>query len=183
MRHPVLVFFLAAALGACASAPNQENAISCPAEQAVYRLRNQPVAELRLMRAPLAPNAYSDLVARVDFEGEAYWFAFVSSLGYSRDYVGRIPDPFDNARPEDVADNLEDLAPAPDPEYSGSELISFDKDYNVVAGVPQTGQPAPAHLVATGIGSAIWYSAPRRELQRSIWDMADCDQTEEPLRE
>lgn len=172
MRYVHLIAALMV-LSACASAQGsaQTNPIACPAEGALYRLRGQPDAQLRIVRTPHPQNAHSELAVRVDFEGETDWFAFVSSLGYSRDYIGRIADPFEHARREDAGEERE----ISEPDSDGSELISFDEAYNVIQGVPQAGEAAPAHLVATGIGSAIWYSLPRRQLQRSIWDLAACE--------
>lgn len=175
MRSPQLLMVFAVMLSACASTTSNGQP-SCPAEHAVYTLRGQPNAQLRILRTPHALNAYSELAARVDLEGETYWFAFVSSLGYSRDYVGRTMDPFEEARREDAGEDATN--PYAEPDYNGSELISFDADYNLIEGVPQAGEPAPSHLVATGIGSAIWYSVPRHELQRSIWDLAACGEAE-----
>lgn len=165
-----LLLLAALALSACATAPAA--APRCAAETAIYTLRGQPDAMLRLVRTPHPQNAYSELAARVDFEGEVYWFAFVSSLGYSRNYVGRMDDPFEAARRDDAGKDADEEHP--EPEYNGSELHSFDAAYNLIEGVPQAGEPAPAHLVATGIASAIWYSLPRRQLPRSVWDLASC---------
>jgi len=161
-----IMIALTLALSACASTP--ETVPLCPAERAIYTLRAEPAAQLRTLRTPHALNAYSELAARVEFEGETYWFAFVSSLGYSRDYIGRTEDPFAAAQRED------DGGDSAEPEYNGSELISLDARYNLIEGVPQAGEPAPAHLVATGVGSAIWYSIPRRQLPKSIWDLTSC---------
>jgi hypothetical protein len=135
----------------------------------VYALRGAPNASLRLVRTPHPLNAYSDLAARVTFEGETYWFAFVSSLGYSRNYVGPTDDPFEAARREDAGEEQQEL------DHSGSELVSFDSDFNVLPNVPQSGEPAPAHLLATGIGSAIWYSTPRRVLPQALWSFSGCN--------
>jgi hypothetical protein len=168
----LLVIAAALAVSACASA-QPAVAPTCAAERGVYTLRGQPGAMLRIVRTPHALNAYSELAARVDYEGDTYWFAFVSSLGYSRDYVGRTQDPFEAARREDAGKDIgEEHA---EPEYNGSELHAFDANYNVMDGVPQAGEPAPAHLLATGIASSIWYSTPRRELPKAMWDLTSCD--------
>jgi hypothetical protein len=164
--------FLAATLllASCASAPNASPA--CPAERAIYTLRGEPGATLRILPTPHPLNAHSELAARVDFEGETYWFAFTSSLGYSRNYIGRTDDPFEAARREDAGEDDGEI-PQP-PEYDGSELTTFDAAYNVLPNVPQRGDPAPAHLLATGVGSSIWYSIPRRALPKALWDLTSC---------
>lgn len=167
--------FLAAALAlsACStSAARPATPQTCPAERAVYALRGEPHASLRLIRTTHALNAYSDLAARVTFEGETYWFAFVSSLGYSRNYVGLTDDPFAAAQLEDAGSAVDEEQQ--EPEYNGSELTSFDSNFNVLPNVPQSGEPAPTHLLATGIGSAVWYSEPRRVLPRALWTFSDC---------
>lgn len=171
--------FLAAALAvsACSTiAAQTATPQTCPTERAVYALRGEPNASLRLMRTPHPLNAYSDLAARVTFEGETYWFAFVSSLGYSRNYVGRTDDPFEAARRGDAGEGAGEEQQ--EPEYNGSELVSFDSDFNVLPNVPQSGEAAPAHLLATGIGSAIWYSTPRRVLPQALWTLSGCDSAE-----
>ncbi len=164
--------FLAAALTLSACASTEYQPETCPAERAVYVLRGEPNASLRLVRTPHPLNAYSDLAARVTFEGETYWFAFASSLGYSRNYVGRMEDPFEAARREDSGEDVGEAHR--EPEYNGSELVTFDSDFNVLENVPQAGAPAPAHLLATGIGSAVWYSTPRRVLPRALWSFGGC---------
>jgi hypothetical protein len=170
-----LIFLvIAAALSACASATAQNGpaqASQCRAEMALYRIRGAD-ATLRIMPTPHALNAYSNLAARVDFEGETYWFAFVSSLGYSRNYVGRTVDPFEAAAREDAG--LEVDPAYVQPEYDGSELTLFDANFDVIENVPNNGDPAPAHLLATGISSSIWYSVPRRELPKALWDFVEC---------
>jgi hypothetical protein len=169
------IFFAAAlALSACStSTARPATPQTCPAERAVYALRGAPNASLRLVRTPHALNAYSDLAARVTFEGETYWFAFTSSLGYSRNYIGLTEDPFEADRREVAGENIGEEPREPD--YSGSELVSFDADFNVLPNVPQAGEPAPSHLLATGIGSAIWYSTPRRVLPQALWSFSGCD--------
>ena len=170
--------FLAAAVAvsACSTPSQSATQQACPAERAVYALRGEPNASLRLIRAPHPLNANSDLAARVTFEGETYWFAFTSSLGYSRNYVGRTDDPFEAARREDAGEGAGEEQQ--EPEYNGSELVSFDAGFNVLPNVPQSGEPAPAHLLATGIGSAIWYSTPRRILPQALWTLSGCDSAE-----
>jgi len=169
-------FVLAAALAvtACtqqtpaATAPS----LTCVAERAVYTLRGQPDATLRIVQPPHAPNAYSDLAVRVEFEGENYWFAFVSSLGFSRNYLGHTVDLIEEARREEAG---EDIGEAPEmPDYGGSELVMFDAAYDVVANVPSSGDPAPAHILANGVASSIWYSVPRRQLPLALWDLSEC---------
>ena len=106
--------FLAAALAvsACSTTSQSATPQTCPAERAVYALRGEPNASLRLIRTPHALNAYSDLAARVTFEGQTYWFAFVSSLGYSRNYVGLTDDPFAAARLEDAGNPVDEATRA-----------------------------------------------------------------------
>ena len=170
MRFMILALSLA--LAACATSRPSASAIACPAERAVYTLRGEPGAQMRFMRTPHALNAYSDLAARVDFESDVYWFAFNSSLGYSRDYIGRIQDPFFAAAEDDAGEDAGEIREEPD--FASSELISFDADYNVIAAVPRSGEPAPQHLAATGVGSSIWYSLPRRQLPKAVWDLTSC---------
>lgn len=170
MRSLLIAAVLAAA--GCAGTPHAASPTSCPADRAVYTLRGEPGAVMRFVRTPHALNAYSELAARVDFEGETYWFAFASSLGYSRDYIGRTEDPFEAARREDAGEDASEV-PA-EPEYSGSELTLFDAAYNVIEGVPQADDRAPAHVLATGVGSSVWYSVPRRVLPKALWDLTSC---------
>lgn len=159
-----------ALMTACASAP--EALLSCPAERGLYSIRGEPGASLRIFEPPHAQNAYSDLAARVEFEGETYWFAFSSSLGYSRNYVGRTNDMIEAARLEDAGgDNDEERQ---EPQYDGSEIHFFDARYNLQHNLPQSGDLAPAHILATGVSSSIWYSIPRRELPRAMWDLSGC---------
>lgn len=171
MRSLLLVLLLAAA--GCVSSRTDTTAISCPAERAIYQIRGEPDARLRIIRTPHALNAYSDLAIRVDFEGDTYWFAFVSSLGYSRDYVGRTVDPFEAAAQEDQGLDPDQRYTAPD--YDGSEIAFFDANFDTIESAPpQAGDPAPAHLLATGISSSIWYSVPRRVLPKALWDLTAC---------
>lgn len=170
MRYLFLVLPLV--LASCASSRADSNASACPAERAIYTLRGAPDATLRIIRVPHAPNAYSDMAARVDYQGDTYWFAFSSSLGYSRNYVGRIPDPIESARREDAGEDVGEEHQ--EPEYEGSEYTAFDADFDVIENVPQSGDPAPAHLLAIGISSSIWYSIPRRELPKALWDFSAC---------
>lgn len=168
MRALLLGFALV--ISGCASA--RPEALSCVAERAVYANRAQPNAELRIFKPPHAQNAASDLAARVAFEGETYWFAFTASNGYSHNYVGRTGDMIEAARREDAAED--DGEEHQEPEYDGSEIVFFDPDYNVLENIPQSGEPAPAHIIATGIGSAIWYSEPRRLVPIAMWDLKSC---------
>ncbi len=160
------------AVSACA-AQTATPSISCPAEQAIYRLRDEPGAALRIFKPPHPQNAYSDLAVIVDFEGERYWFAFSASMGYSRNYVGRTADMIEAARRADNGEDANDPPPQA-PEFEGSEISFFDANYNVTERLPQLGAAAPAHIYASGIGSAIWYSIPRRQLPIQMWDLAEC---------
>ncbi|MEZ6024131.1 MAG: hypothetical protein R3C16_12125 [Hyphomonadaceae bacterium] len=165
----VLIVALLAATAACAAAP-VDTAPVCTAERAIYTLRDQPDARLRFVATPHRLNATTDLALRVEFEGDSYWFALTSSQGFSRNYVGQTIDPFEAARREDAGEESDGDAP----EYNGSELVLFNAVYGVEQDVPQSGDPAPAHLLANGIASAIWYSEPRRHLPLGMWDLSDC---------
>jgi hypothetical protein len=173
MRITAFALLSALILSACVTAPLQT--APCPAERAIYALRGQDNARLRLFKPPHAQNASSDLAAIVDFEGERYWFAFTSSLGYSRNYIGRTGDMIEAARREH--EGLENGENQPEPEFDNSEIVLFDAHYNVIESLPQSGDPAPAYLYSTGIGSAIWYSIPRRSLNRALWDLTGCAQS------
>lgn len=145
---------------------------ACAAENALYSVRGESGAQLRVFKPPHAQDATTDLAARVSFEGETYWFAFTSSLGYSRNYVGRTGDMIEAARREDTGEDVgEDHQ---EPEFDGAEIHFFDSAYNVLESLPQAGEPAPAHILASGIGSAIWYSTPRRLIPRDMWDLTGC---------
>lgn len=170
MRFLILAALLA--VSGCAT-QNAAPALSCPAERAIYRLRDAPGAALRIFKPPHPQNAYSDLAAIVDFEGERYWFAFSASMGYSRNYVGRTHDMIEAARREGSGEDANDPPPQA-PEFEGSEISFFDADYDVSERIPQLGDPAPAYIYASGIGSAIWYSVPRRQLPIQMWDLAEC---------
>ncbi|MET0182393.1 MAG: hypothetical protein ABW199_05855 [Caulobacterales bacterium] len=161
----------AALLVSCAT-PSLHAAPSCTAERSVYTLRGAPDATLRLIEPPHALTAYSDLAAKVDYQGETYWFAFTSSLGYSRNYVGRTSDPFEAARIEDQGGDPPDAYTQP--EYNGSEISFFNAGYDLAENIPQSGDAPPAHILASGISSAIWYSEPRRELPKAMWDFHAC---------
>lgn len=166
MRLLLLAFLLTAA--SCAAPPPA--ALSCPAERALYALRGEPGASLRLMQTPHRLNATSDLAARVEFEGDTYWFGFTSSLGFSRNYIGAIADPLEAARLEDAGEESE----SGELETDSSELVLFDADFDVIGAVPNSGDAAPAHLMANGIASSIWYSEPRRVLPLALWDLSGC---------
>lgn len=157
-------------LSACATATPP--ALTCPTEFARYTLRGAPGATLQFSVPPHAPNAHSDLAARIDFEDESYWFVFTSSLGFSRNYIGRTDDPFEAAGREDAG---EDIGQEPlEPEFDGSEYLGFDASFNVIEDLPRAGEPAPAHILANGIASSIWYSTPRRVLPKGLWDLSAC---------
>jgi hypothetical protein len=169
-----LVLLAAAiALSGCTASPPKS--LSCTAENAVYKLRGQPGAELRLLKAPHPLNAYTDLAARVSVDGGTYWFTFTSSNGYSRDYMISTTDPFVEAKDEESAQAETENDEGDEADLS--EFHAFDAAYNVIEGSPRSGQPAPAHILAPGVGSAIWYSTPRRELNRSVWDLSACAET------
>lgn len=159
------------ALGGCAP-PDQATGPVCLAANANYHLRGRPEARMTLVAPPHALNAYSDLVAKVEFEGDTYWFAFTSSLGFSRNYVGRTENPFEAARREDAGTYAGQERQ--EPEYSGSEYVGFDANFDVINEVPRSAAPAPTHILANGIASAIWYSEPRRELPLGLWDLTSC---------
>jgi len=173
MRTLILAALVAA--GGCAAQPHiapPQAASACPVEQALYRIRGAPEASWRFVATPHALNAFSDLAAQVDFEGETYWFAFSASQGYSRNYIGRTVDPFEAAALVDAGEDPDPLYA--EPEYNGSELHLFDAAFDAIENIPQRGDPAPAHILATGVSSAIWYSVPRRELPKAMWDYVDC---------
>lgn len=163
---------LAAALVLAGCSAKAPKSITCPAETSVYKLRGQPGAELRLLKAPHPLNAYTDLAARVTVGGGTYWFTFTSSNGYSRDYMIPTTNPFEEAKDEDTAEAETEGDKGGDADLS--EFNAFDAAYNLIEGSPHSGQPAPAHILASGVGSAIWYSTPRRELNRSVWDLSAC---------
>ncbi|MEJ0058605.1 MAG: hypothetical protein WDM79_02980 [Terricaulis sp.] len=169
MRFWIIAAALAAAGCAAQSAPRT---LTCAAERAVYLNRAEPGARLRVFKPPHAQSAASDLAAIVDFEGERYWFAFTASQGYSRNYIGRTGDMIEAARREDSGEDADDEHR--EPEFDGSEISFFDASYGVIETLPQTGAPAPAHIYASGIGSAIWYSIPRRSIPIAMWDLAEC---------
>lgn len=168
---------LVLALSACGAGVSMPPAIplGCMAEGAIYRLDGAPSAELRLVKPPHALNAASDLAARVDFEGETYWFAFTSSLGFSRNYIGRTEDPFEAARREDTGEDAGETAR--EPEYEGSEYVGLDVNFDQIESVPRADTPAPAFIVANGVAASIWYSEPRRVLPKATWRLAGCGQS------
>lgn len=170
MKFKWLVLPIALAL--CACSPALDAGPACPAAHARYELRGAPGAQMTLVRAPHALNAYSDLVARVEFQDETYWFAFTSSLGFSRNYIGRTEDPFEAARREDAGEDIGEEHR--EPEYDGSEYVGFDSNFDVIPEVPRAESQAPAHILANGIASAIWYSEPRRELPLGLWSLTSC---------
>lgn len=164
--------WLALSLLLSACAPAAPTPLACPAEFARYTLRGAPGAMLQFAVPPHAPNAHSDLAARVDFEGETYWFVFTSSLGFSRDYIGRTDDPFEAARRADAGQDIGHEPRAP--EFDGSEYVGFDASFNLIEDLPHAGAPAPEHILANGIASSIWYSTPRRVLPKGLWDLSAC---------
>jgi hypothetical protein len=170
-----LILLAAAPLAIAACTASSPKSLACSTENAVYKLRGQPGAELRLLKAPHPLNAYTDLAAKVSVDGGTYWFTFTSSNGYSRDYMISTADPFVEPKDEESAEaETEDDESG---EADLSEFHAFDAAYNVIEGSPHSGQPTPAHILAPGVGSAIWYSIPRRELNRSVWDLSDCTET------
>ncbi len=152
--------------------PTQAPASGCIAEQALYRIRGAD-ATLRFVQTPHPLNAYSELAVRVDYEGETYWFSYSASMGFSRHYIGQTEDPFEAAAREE-AETADSEPPAPAAESDSNELVLFDANYDVIEALPQKGGPAPAHVVATGISSDIWYSLPRRVLPKAMWDFSAC---------
>lgn len=156
----------------CACAAPAPKAPSCAAPGAIYKLRGQPSAVFRLVKPPHPMGTASDLIGRLDLEGQTWWYSLTSSNGYSHDYLISEADPFKASDEDERADKADESDESDD---GGTlEMVFFDSAYNVLEGPPQGSGKAPAHLLATGLGTALWYSTPRHELKKSIWDLSVC---------
>lgn len=158
-------YAIAAALFLSAFAPPATAGVvplgACPAERALYELRDPESAEVWKLRlvparhmASMASNLYLNLVT----PQRGYWFTFSVSQGYGGISILPISDPYIEPGPRDLLEGPEGEARM---EEIGGFLrfLAFDKELGIANDPPNRGDEAPSHILLPELGQGLWYSA------------------------
>ena len=136
---------------------------SCPAERAVYSMKEAPGLELRLPRAGPAAGVASDLYAQLRVPADAdraahtIWFQFTVSNGYQTIRLVPVTDPI--AAGEDGPSLLNEDDEEEDGALSSvTRFLAFDSDLTTMQDPPRASEAAPAHVLLPDIGLALWYN-------------------------
>ncbi|MBS3848265.1 hypothetical protein KD146_06100 [Devosia sp. BSSL-BM10] len=187
----VLVVALGWIMGAI-SALAHPPIISCPADQAVYRLQTEDgPLEIGFIPAVSFISAASDLYLYLTTTQRTYWFSFSVSNGYSGMTLHPVSDPAEasNAGREGGARELLADYFAADPDAAEQEVwaslrfYSLDSDLTFKFEPPLSGEPAPAYVMMPEIGLTLWYEpqvltedpgADRDPIPRGIFELTEC---------
>jgi hypothetical protein len=183
------------AMGAIAASAHPP-VMSCPAEQAVYRLQTEDgPLEIGFIPATNFISAASDLYLYLTTTQRTYWFSFSVSNGYSGMTLHPVSDPLapSNAAKGDGPRELLNDYFAEDADAVGAEIwsslrfYSLDEDLTFLFEPPLAGQAAPAYVMMPEIGLTLWYepqaltedgTADRDSIPRGIFQLVEC--LEEP---
>lgn len=128
---------------------------ACTAEHARYQLRGAPGVTAGFAKQRFQINYASDLFFWVRTEdGRRWWFSMNAPNGYG----GIFLSPDVDATRITEADHEAEPAPPPPGDPIEVDFDSFDGDYGYLDNPPQSGSPAPAHLLARGLGPLLWYN-------------------------
>ena len=135
---------------------------SCPAERAVYSMKEAPGLELRLPRAGPAAGVASDLYAQLRVPADAdrpahtIWFQFTVSNGYQTIRLVPVTDPL--VAGEDGPALLNEEDDEDGALSSVTRFLAFDGELAIAQDPPRAGEAAPAHVLLPDIGLALWYN-------------------------
>jgi len=161
---------------ALASAP------ACTAEHAQYQLRGAPGVTAGFAKQRFQINFASDLffwVRTPDEGGRTWWFSMNAPNGYGG--VSLSPDVDATKITEEDREAEPPTAPEQPIEF---DFDTFDADYGYLDNPPQADTPAPAHLLARGLGPLLWYNpvgaangdknAKAASIPIAMYDLAGC---------
>ena len=138
------------------------DADACPAERAVYELRDaesEDIWKLRLVPARHMASIASDLYLHLVTPQRGYWFTFSVSQGYGGISVLPISDPYVEPGPRDLLSG-----PGSDArmEEVGGFLrfMALDAALAITNDPPNRGDEAPPYILLPELGQGLWYSAP-----------------------
>lgn len=127
---------------------------ACTAEHAVYQLRGEPGVTAGFAKQRFQINYASDLFFWVKTgDGRRWWFSMNAPNGYGGVFLSPDVDPTKITEADREAE-----APTPAEQPPEVDFDSFDTDYGVLSGPPQSADAAPAHLFARGLGPLLWYN-------------------------
>lgn len=134
---------------------------SCPAERALYELRDAESEEawkLRLVPARNMASIASDLYLNLVTPQRSYWFTFSVSQGYGGISILPVSDPHIEPGPRDLLSGPEGEARM---EEIGGFLrfLAFDAALGIANDPPNRGDEAPRHILLPELGQGLWYSA------------------------
>lgn len=135
---------------------------ACPAERALYELRDtesEEVWKLRLVPAKNIAGIASDLYLKLVTPHRGYWFTFSVSQGYGGISILPVSDPTVEPGPRDLLDGADGEARM---EEIGGFLrfLAFDETLQIANDPPNRGYEAPLHILLPELGQGLWYSAP-----------------------
>jgi hypothetical protein len=136
---------------------------SCPAERAIYTMKEAPGVELRLPKIGPAVSVASDLYAELRLPADGgrtartIWFLFAVSNGYQAIRLAPVTEPV--VAGKDGVELLEDPGQDDSALAGLTRFLAFGDDLAAADGPPSSGQPAPAHILLPDIGLALWYNA------------------------
>ena len=166
--------------------------ISCPADQAVYRLQTEDgPLEIGFIPATSFISAASDLYLYLTTTQRTYWFSFSVSNGYSGMTLHPVSDPVaaSNAGKADGPRELLTDYFAEDADAAEAEILtslrfySLDSDLTFLFEPPLSGELAPAYVMMPEIGLTLWYEpqaltedpgADRDSIPRGIFELSEC---------
>ena len=134
----------------------------CPADRAVYTLKDQPAVTAGFAPAHHFASMASDLYFFVTTSQATYWFTMTVSNGYSNLYLLPVSDPY---------------APEAEPDGPGAvgnedtidlALYIMSLDWDVALDPPNKGEPAPARLFVPELGPTLWYAASSLRTEKSL---------------
>lgn len=187
----LLVVALGLAMGAIPALAHPP-VISCPADQAVYRLQTEDgPLEIGFIPAASFISAASDLYLYLTTTQRTYWFSFSASNGYSGMTLHPVSDPVaaSNAAKGDgprelLTDYFAEDADAAETEiWTSLRFYSLDEDLTFLFEPPLSGEAAPAYVMLPEIGLTLWYEpqaltedtkAERDSIPRGIFKLAEC---------
>lgn len=138
------------------------NADACPAERALYELRDtesEDVWKLQLVPARNMASIASDLYLNLVTPQRGYWFTFSVSQGYGGISILPVSDPYIEPGPRDLLSGPGSEARM---EEVGSFLrfMAFDAALAIANDPPNRGDEAPPYILLPELGQGLWYSAP-----------------------
>jgi hypothetical protein len=150
---------------------------ACSIERAVYRLHGAPQFRAGFARERVATSIVSNLRFYLKTPRRIYWFGFESPNGYGGTFLFPQVDPA-----KETGDEPD--GPALDDSVRDLTFDAFRADLSVWETPPASGDPAPAHLFARGLGAPLWYnpvdlangdkSAEPETMPIAMFDLAEC---------